>query len=150
MHLDYVETEEFLENYKEYSSWISKALKHGSGANSALELSKEIINGSHQLWIARGTDCPILNITVTTVIMWEGIKTLHLVTATGENWEGYKDAHHTLEEFGKLAGCERVTFWGRPGWDRVIKKLKGMNGQQYEKQYVVYNMQLGEINATRT
>jgi hypothetical protein len=150
MKAEYVSAEEYLENYKEYSSWINKALEHGSGGNTLLDLSKEIINGSHQLWIVRGEDSSIINLTVTTVITWEGIKTLHLVTTTGENWEGYNTAHHTLEEFGKLVGCERVTFWGRPGWDRIIKKLKGVDGQQYQKQYVVYNMSLGVNNATRT
>ena len=150
MKVENVSPQEYLENYNEYSSWIDKALQYGSSVNTMLDLSKEIINGSHQLWIVKDDNFNIINLTVTEVINWEGIQTLHLVTTTGEDWDSYKEAHHTIEEFGKLVGCERVTFWGRPGWDRVIKKLKGINGQQYEKQYVVYNMNLGEIDATRT
>ncbi len=148
--VDNVSPEEYLENYKEYSEWIKKALEFGSGSHTVLELSQEIINGSHQLWTVRNEQGNLINVTLTEVITWENKKTLHLVTTTGEGWNDYKDAHHTIEEFGKLLECERITFWGRPGWDRIIRSLSGKQGQKYEKQYVVYNMIIGENNATRT
>lgn len=144
MRTNYIEPQEYLENYSEYSEWINKALAYSSGSQGVIDITKGILNGTHQCWTVEDESGCLLNVTITEIIEWEGIKTLHLITTTGHGWDDYKDAHHTIEQFGELVGCKRITFWGRPLWDKKISSLVGTRGQQYEKQYVVYNMNLGD------
>jgi hypothetical protein len=98
----------------------------------------------YQCWAVQDEE-KIINISVTKINTYATHKSLHLITTTGTNgaqWDSYKTAHHTIEQFARDQGCRRIEMYGRKGWSRVLDKLTGSKNEKYKKVYVVHSMEL--------
>lgn len=134
--------EEILEHWQFLKPEIEKAMKYSVGESTPFDLCNKGMNGVAEFWVVFDEEDKPINVTVTEVLQYLRCKTLHIITTSGEGWDGYKDAHAYLEDYAREHQCDRIEFWGRSGWEKVIKRLKGQNGETYEKSYVVMSMDL--------
>lgn len=99
--------------------------KHGGSWLKENELINEdvfvrLVTGQWELWLA--TDGIELDGLVLTQLRG---RELWVVWACGQHVEKYMlDGLQRLEQFALMNGAREVVVGGRPGWDRVLEKLK--------------------------
>ena len=125
---------------------IASALDYGAGETKIFTWFKNLISkpDDYHLWVVFQEGDPV-NITLTKWNYYDTHISLHLVT-TGSvgfgSWRDYKEAHHEIERFAKWHNARRIEFWGRRGWLRAIKQLRGEAGEEYKETYRVMSMEL--------
>ena len=141
--------QDILKHWNIIDTFISKGIKHSEGETSTFDIFHWLMNPAYaQCWmVLEGEkDIPV-NVTITKVNKYAQHTSLHIVATSSMNdssWMNYKDAHHVIEDFAREIGAVRIEMYGRPGWERALKKLKGKQGETYKKSYTVMSMFLKE------
>lgn len=94
---------------------IERALEHSGGTHTFEDVYESVLLGHMQLW--ENGD----SMAITEIVVYPRKKTLHIFLASG-TMEGVQAMLQSAEEWGKLQGCEAVTFAGRKGWRKVMNK----------------------------
>lgn len=141
--------EDILQHWNILKVPIEKSLKHSVGETNSFDIFNWLMNPTYaQCWmVLDGEKNTPINLTVTKVNKYAQHTSLHIVATAsmnGSSWNGYKEAHHVIEEFARNIGATRIEMYGRPGWERSLKKLKGKQGEAYTKSYTVMSMFLKE------
>ena len=137
---------------------VEKGLEHSVGESTSFDIFNWLMNPNYaQCWLVLDgeKDLPV-NLTITKVNKYAQHSSLHILTSASMNDAITKDfnsygkyiesAHHVIEDFARSIGATRVELYGRQGWERVLKKLKGKQGEAYTKSYTVMSMFLKENN----
>jgi len=135
---------------------VEKGLKHSVGETNSFDIFNWLMNPTYaQCWmVLEGEkDLPV-NLTITKINKYAQHTSLHIVTSSSMNdviakkFNSYgtyiQSAHNVIEDFARSVGATRVELYGRQGWERVLKKLKGKQGEAYTKSYTVMSMFLKE------
>jgi len=145
--------QEILKHWTEIEPALARALRHSVGESTTFDLFQWLMNPEYaQCWVVFEGDIPV-NVSVTKVNKYAQHTSLHLITTTslnGKSWNDYKLAHHAIEDYARSIGAKRLEGYGRPGWKRLAKKLKGKHGEVYEESYIVMSMFLKEIKNDNT
>ena len=100
--------------------WIEGALKYSGGTHDYADIIRGIKQNKMQLWPAMDACL------VTEIFTFPKLKCLNVFLGGG-NLETLKDMHDSVEAFGKMMGCKKVTISGRKGWVRVFKGFKPLH-----------------------
>jgi len=137
-----------LEHWKIIKVAIEKSLHHSVGETTSFDIFHWLMNPDYaQCWMVIEKDNNPVNITITKVNKYAQHTSLHIVSTTsinGSRWKNYKAAHHVIEDFARSIKAKRIEMYGRKGWQRNLKQLKGKLGETYTKSYVVMSMFLKE------
>ena len=106
-----------LERCREY---IEGALEYSGGTHDYEDIVRGVYDKKMQFWPAEDACL------VTEIITYPKIKCLNIFLGGG-NLKTLKDMHDSVEAFGKMVGCTRVTISGRNGWARVFKGFKPLH-----------------------
>lgn len=136
-----LERHHVLDAWREVEPLIQRALDHSVGEFDKYDILKFILSEEMRLWVA--TDGPTLKgITVTQVIHFPRYRACQVVLMAGNDaftsW--FKDMMQAVEHWARSMGCVRIQEAGRPGWERMEKRLK----LGFRKSYTVMYKDLGE------
>lgn len=124
---------------REYSDTISqyleKALQYSTGERTKEQILDQSYQGLVQCWVVFN-DNQIVNLTTTEVLDYPNKRVLHIITSTGNDWEGHKQEHDELVQFAKSTDCSSITVYGRKGWERKLPVLG------YEHVYSVFEYEI--------
>jgi hypothetical protein len=98
-----------------YRAHIQSALRHAGDTHSVDDVGAMIAAGHAQLWPGPAS------LIVSEIVVEPRSKTLHFFIAAGVMAEVLALSHIVLD-WGRMQGCARATFAGRPGWVRVLAK----------------------------
>ena len=135
--------EQVVDYWSVLRKYVERALEHGRESTS-FTLLQQVMNNQAQCWIIQDDDGNLLNVTITEMCDYPNYRALRIIATAGDDWDYYKEFHSALEDYALENECKTVQFWGRPGWQRYIKKLTGSRGETYEMDYVVMSMVLKE------
>jgi len=120
---------------EEVLALIEKALVYSLGEYLPCDLLTHVENGKMQLWeAADGHD--LKGCVVTELINFDRKSVCQIVTVAGEEFSKWKYGYKLIEQWAFANGCEEVRFYGRPGWERVMKDAG------YCKAYTVFSKEL--------
>jgi hypothetical protein len=94
---------------------IERALAHSGGTHIFEDVYESVMLGRMQLW--ENNDSML----ITEIVVYPRKKTLHIFLASG-TMDDVLDVLPSVEAWGRIQGCEAVTFAGRKGWLRVMTK----------------------------
>jgi hypothetical protein len=140
MQIRLLSPEEVLDRWLVLSPLIKDALDKGQGENTLLDHMKRILNFNSHCWLITNDEEEVKGVVLTEFLQYTQHKTLHIITASGQEFSTWAHLFSTLEEFAKDAGCVAVEQWGRPGWAKVLPQL--IPG--FEQAYVVMRKNIGE------
>lgn len=116
--------EELALRWHEVKPYIDRAVEHGIGETSSMDMFKGAMNGVYECWEAIDELGYTMSFGMVRVNQFEEHSQLQIVTAAGEGWDEYgPEALEYAEEYAKHIGCKYVTVWGRPGWTKKMKPL---------------------------
>jgi hypothetical protein len=123
---------------------IAKALSHGIGEMSAFDICKDAINGTVFIWITLNQNNKIVCTTTLRFLTYQSKKTCQIITNTtnGVSLKQIEHDHRLFEDFAKENGCSHLQVWGRKGWQRRLQSLSSRQGNKYETQYYVFDMEI--------
>ncbi len=98
-----------------YRAHIAEALAYAGDTHSVDDVATMIAAGHAQLWPGP------TSLIVSEIVVEPRSKTLHFFIAAGRMAEVLALSHIVLD-WGRMQGCTRATFAGRPGWVRVLAK----------------------------
>lgn len=133
--------EEILNRWAELSPMLDKFLEHTHGEMTAFDIAQECINLRYQCWVVE-EDCVITCVVITRIENYHRVDSLHILGISGSGMKHWQHFHSTLELFAKANNCTKISQWGRPGWARVLKGLKGINKEEYRVVHTVMAMEL--------
>lgn len=103
----------------ERDALLAEALVYAGGTHAVADVLEAIGHGTFQEW--RGARSVI----VTQVIENPRVKEACAFLAAGDMGE-IQTLYPFLEEWAKSLGCQRLSFHGRPGWERTfLTKAEG-------------------------
>jgi hypothetical protein len=108
--------DEFMAEIERCRYWIEEALAYSGGTHDFEHIVEALLNGHMQLWPNENA-CA-----VTEIVVYPKKKVLHVFLAGGKMSE-ILDMHPSAAEWGRMQGCTAMSIAGRPGWERVLKKL---------------------------
>ena len=94
---------------------IDRALRYSGGTHTFEDVRDAVAEGRMQLWENAQS------MAITEIIVYPRKKVLHIFLASG-TMQGVQDMLRAAEDWGRMQGCEAVTFAGRRGWRRVMNK----------------------------
>jgi hypothetical protein len=110
---------------------IERATLYSDGLLNAGDMRKGIEDGSRQLWVIWGDNRALAGL-VTEIIN----DTCFIWAIGGERMSEWLPLHKQLEAWAKANGCDAVHFFGRQGWERVLRH------EGYERRLVVMRKEL--------
>lgn len=128
------DSKEFNLVWEDAESLLQDAINHSNGEFNLLDIKENLINKKMQLWVVYDkfgmcTAC------ITQIIIYPRLKKLTIVLLGGKRinngWLGHIE---TIQEFAKSNGCQFVDLYGRPGWEKALKRFG------YKKNYVVMKL----------
>ena len=140
--IEFVEPENIPYVWTALIPFVDRFLAESEGESTAASILQRLCTGQYQCWVAYDYE-EIKTVVITKVDEWATYKALHILGATGLHSHCNK-MHETIEDFARVAGCDRVTIWGRKGWKRLMDRegFVGKHGEKYEEKYVVLQMKL--------
>ena len=133
--------EEILTRWAEISPLRSRFLDHAHGEMTTFDIAQECINLRYQCWVVE-EEGEIVCVVVTRIENYPRLNALHILGIAGSRMEHWKHFHSTLENFAKKYNCTRISQWGRPGWVRMLKGIRGVNNEEYKVIHTVMAMEL--------
>ncbi len=110
--------------------FIEQAVLYADGLITTETLQEGVEDGSKRLWLIWGDRCFAAGVT-------EIIKETCFIWAFGgEEMHKWFPLHTQLEEWAKHEGCKSVHFFGRIGWERILRS------SGYERRLVVLRKEL--------
>lgn len=114
------------------ATYINRSLRHADGMITLDDMEEAVVSGRYQLWlIVKGYK--VLGAGVTEM-MKNG--TCFVWAFGGKKMHEWFPLHEELEAWAKRAGCNAIHFFGRLGWDRVLRS------EGYEKRMVIMRKEL--------
>ncbi len=109
-----------------YAYWalISGLVKRITDRNERFEpedIKQAIESGHRQLWVSE-QDGNIWAIAITAIEESPHLKELVISGCAGEG--DWSEMIKTIEDFGRQSGCQLVSVYGRPGWERKLPDYK--------------------------
>jgi hypothetical protein len=106
---------------------ISEAIEYSGGRYTIEDLRSDLETGDQQLWFVCDeieTSRPKWLAALTTSFSrYPQMKTLVVVTCGGSDlrrWIGC--AEEALLDYARENGCSKIEIYGRPGWERVLRR----------------------------
>jgi len=119
-----LERHHVLDGWREIEPLVQRALDHSVGEFDKYDILKFILADEMRLWVA--TDGPTLKgIAVTQIIHFPRYRTCQVVLMAGKDaftsW--FREMMQAIEHWAKAMGASRIQECGRPGWERMEKRL---------------------------
>jgi hypothetical protein len=97
------------------SGWLEAALER-DGTHDLADVLAMVLSDEAQFWPGRESAV------ITEVLTLPKVKALHVWLAGGNMAELIDEMLPAMENFARLAGCDRFSVAGREGWERVLRK----------------------------
>lgn len=94
---------------------IERALVYSGGTHIFEDIRDAVATGRMQLWENAQS------MAITEIIVYPRKKVLNIFLASG-TMQGVQDMLASAEYWGRMQGCDSVTFAGRRGWRKVMNK----------------------------
>jgi len=117
-------SEELALRWSEIKPFIDKAIDHGIGEVSSMDMFVGAMNGQYECLEAIDDTDNSLSFGMLRINTFNRQKQLQIVTTAGDSLDVWaKEGLEYVEDYAKVLGCKYVTIWGRLGWPRVLKKF---------------------------
>lgn len=115
--------EELALRWSEIKPHIDKAVDHGVGETSSMDMFRGAMAGNYECWeVVQGEESKCFG--MVRINTFENHKQLQIVTTTGTDLDEYSsEALAYAEDYARYLGCKYVTLWGRLGWPRKLKQF---------------------------
>lgn len=118
-----LQPDEVARKWREIEPYISRAISHGMGESTSLDMLKGVLNGQYECW----EYSHLYEVKAYAMLRLNNYPQqthLQIVTTAGEGFEGFGEAGlDMVERYAKDMGCSHVTIWGRKGWSRKLKEF---------------------------
>jgi hypothetical protein len=118
--------EELALRWVEIKPYIDKAVEHGVGETSSMDMFKGAMNNTYHCVEVINNNKTVA-FAMLRVNHFEDHSQLQIVTTTAsseDEWETYaKESLQYAEDTARQIGCKYVTIWGRPGWSKKLKSF---------------------------
>lgn len=102
---------------------IEKALHYSDGKYTTDHILKFLKSRDMQLWVVFN-NAGMKGIIVTQIVNYPTEKRLCIVLLAGISFKSWMHScWYLIKEWAKNEGCVSCEIFGRPGWEKVIKKL---------------------------
>ena len=127
------------EVWHEVVPFLENAIEYSDGKFSLRDTRENLEKTLAQLWV--GYDSEGLCVTfVTEIIEYPQKRVLLIKFLGGRRFDTWVHRIDFLREFAYEKGCTAIELYGRPGWEKVLKKFS------YQKMYSVLVLDLKGIN----
>lgn len=116
--------------------WLQKAAESSPVGYTLHEIVDGLKTGAFQLW----ADCEAnkyRGFVVTEIRSVDDLIQVHLVLGGGFGLEYWENGIAAIELWAKELGAKEVKIWGRPGWQKIMKK----HGYELETQILSRNIE---------
>jgi hypothetical protein len=126
------ETLDLEKEFERCTPYIAAALEYSGGTHTVADVAEMIREGRAQFWPG------LRSAIVTEINEYPRIKILNFFLAGGDIDE-LAIMSKFIENWAKMAGCQRITLVGRRGWERSFLKERG-----YKPKWFVLAKEIGE------
>lgn len=101
---------------------LEKAFDFADGKYSIDTIYQEIKKQTMQLWVIFDKQYHLKAICITQIIFYPTEKRLAILFMAGFDMEKWLDLIDGLFGFAKQHDCKSIEVYGRPGWEKALKK----------------------------
>lgn len=123
--------------WKDVASFIESALPHGDDKYGLEDIKELIAKELLILWVVYNEDTEKAEgCILTEVLKYPRAQALSIFLLAGNDFSAIVGVFEELMDYAKGVGCSRIEFYGRPGWEKVLKPLN------FEKIHTIMRLNL--------
>ncbi len=108
--------------WKDIEKHIKSGLEYTDGKYKLEDIYDAIIEQSMILWVVYNDERErAIGCVLTETLQYPRIKALSIFLLAGDNFDEIVLAFDELKEYAKSIGCSTIEFYGRPGWEKILK-----------------------------
>lgn len=119
---------------------IDDSLKYSDGKYTSEDIRRMIFRKEMQLWIVIDIEHTITAAIITQIVNFPCKRVLLFVLVSGSDFDEWKHCLTTFINFAKYSNCHSIEGYGRPGWEKKIRKLG------FTKIHTIYRLELNGEN----
>lgn len=123
--------------WKDVETFLKDGLEHADGKYGLGDI-KELISAELLiLWVVYNEEKEkAVGCVLTEVLKYPKVQALSIFLLAGNDFTEMLTVFDDLKEYAKGVGCNRIEFYGRPGWENTLKPLS------FEKIHTVMRLNL--------
>jgi len=123
--------------WNDVEGYITRGLEYADGKYTLSDVKQMILDQGLILWVVyNDEEKKAQGCVLTEIFDYPQSRCLMIFLVSGDNFDKIVTLLPDLMEYGKGRGCARLEFYGRPGWEKVLK------AQNFEKIHTVMRLKI--------
>lgn len=122
MKLIAIQPENIYLAWKDVGKYIEEGLKHADGKYTMADVKELLASQLLILWVVYNEEKKkAIGCLLTEVLQYPQIKALSIFLLGGEDFSEIVKVLPDVKEYAKGIGCGSIEFYGRSGWEKILK-----------------------------
>lgn len=123
--------------WKDVESYVEQGLEHADGKYNAKDIHELIRQEKLILWVVYNTEkVAPAGCIITEVLQYPRVRVLSVFLLAGDDLSQIMTLLDDLIDYGHSAGCKKMEFYGRSGWEKALKS------SGFEKIHIVMRLNI--------